>query len=409
MLRKQPGFLRSTSGFVSRTVRPGVRLGLLFGSLLIACSLAGPGAVWGHGGAANGNVAIVDTPVKAYGYSGHTQTWTEIDLDSPALVRASSEHLGYVRTLTQIHSFHSNNQRWNSSQITGVPLGESTRGATSVCWTTNAGYATASLWTVWKPVSWPDGEEPIDGGSCGNFALVWTKHHAYAFHSASGTWTPQAMAEPISGGITCDGFGLVWTPEAVYSFDPTPGIWISRELGGSTGVSVTGGGSVALAWSPTSAEAYSGILDAWYSLPDAQGVVAGVAQGNLALLWSEDTAWVFDANTGLWQSVALEGGAGGDHPPKDPPEVTRWLRAGPNPAAGRRVELSLPGDEAWEVAVFDVAGRCVRRFQSPACAGTARLVWDGADEDGRPVAAGTYWIRAHAAESIEARRIVLTN
>jgi hypothetical protein len=41
--------------------------------------------------------------------------------------------------------------------------------------------------------------------------------------------------------------------------------------------------------------------------------------------------------------------------------------------------------------VFDLAGRLVRRLSNPLLVGVA--VWDGTDEDERPVATGTYLLR----------------
>jgi subtilisin family serine protease len=85
-----------------------------------------------------------------------------------------------------------------------------------------------------------------------------------------------------------------------------------------------------------------------------------------------------------------------------------FLPPQPNPAAGAsllRYTLAHPGPV--ELAIFDVAGRCVRLLQhglSPA--GAAALRWDGADDGGRRVAAGTYFARLRADGAQATRRIV---
>jgi hypothetical protein len=70
--------------------------------------------------------------------------------------------------------------------------------------------------------------------------------------------------------------------------------------------------------------------------------------------------------------------------------------AGPNPFRDRtevRVDLARPAGAA-SVRVHDVAGRLVRGLHDgPFSAGSHRLAWDGRDDAGRAVAAGTYFVR----------------
>jgi subtilisin family serine protease len=85
-----------------------------------------------------------------------------------------------------------------------------------------------------------------------------------------------------------------------------------------------------------------------------------------------------------------------------------FLPPQPNPAAGPsllRYTLAHPGPV--ELAIFDVTGRCVRRLQRElAPAGAQALRWDGADDGGRRVPAGTYFARLRADGAQAARRIV---
>jgi hypothetical protein len=82
----------------------------------------------------------------------------------------------------------------------------------------------------------------------------------------------------------------------------------------------------------------------------------------------------------------------------------------PNPAHGSvtiRYTLLEPGASV-EILIVSVGGRVVRRLEaSPRAAGEHRLVWDGTDEDGRPVASGVYLVRGSAAGRNSHRGIVI--
>ena len=71
----------------------------------------------------------------------------------------------------------------------------------------------------------------------------------------------------------------------------------------------------------------------------------------------------------------------------------------PNPARGP-VTLSyeiLDPAASVEILILSVGGRVVRRLEeAPGTVGEHRLVWDGTDEHGRPVASGVYLVRGHA-------------
>jgi hypothetical protein len=146
------------------------------------------------------------------------------------------------------------------------------------------------------------------------------------------------------------------------------------------------------------------MLDGWFEQSSGTVLEGGSACGEIALLWGSDTAFVFDANTGLWSSQPLQS-------PSPVGELSgagiAALSVAPNPCAGNRVALRLAGDRAWRVGVFDAQGRCLRSFSVPASAAFGGLAWDRTDASGRRVAAGSYWIRAESDESSEARRIVL--
>ncbi len=81
----------------------------------------------------------------------------------------------------------------------------------------------------------------------------------------------------------------------------------------------------------------------------------------------------------------------------------------PNPAARSvRFALSAGPGAGVRVEIFDPLGRRVRTLLREARAGGPReLAWDLCDDDGRPVAAGLYLVRAARGGEVESRRIVV--
>lgn len=82
---------------------------------------------------------------------------------------------------------------------------------------------------------------------------------------------------------------------------------------------------------------------------------------------------------------------------------------GPNPARGGQAAFALdsPSARDAEVAVFDVTGRRVRLlWRGRAEAGTLRIAWDGAGDDGRAAPAGLYFARATARGEVAEARII---
>lgn len=81
----------------------------------------------------------------------------------------------------------------------------------------------------------------------------------------------------------------------------------------------------------------------------------------------------------------------------------------PNPAAGAvRLRYELAGPGPVRITVHDAQGRLVRRMDfDAASAGTRELAWDARDSDGRPLAAGSYWVRVATRGASESRRIVI--
>lgn len=355
-------------------------------------------------GIACGKVGIVDTPTKIFGFSTYTGVWTPTTIDSPGVVRLAGQYLGYLRTATRLYAYNPLNDTWRVCTFSGTPRGEDIEGGTAIFWSSSGAYVGSTLWTTWRTQTFADGEEPLGGGSGVDLALAWTPHHAYAFRVANGQWFHQALADPCAGGIASEGLGMVWTNAAAYSFDAAAGSWVPLSLDEPEGVSVTGSGDVGLVWTSTSAQAYSGLLEGWYEQSSGTILEGGSASGEIALLWGANTAFVFDANTGVWSAQPLGSPAAAPEPFAGGGSA---MRVGPNPCTGDRVTLGLAPDRAWRVGVYGPQGRLLRSYNLPEGSASRALSWDRTDDAGRRVAAGTYWIRAESKESCEARRVVL--
>jgi hypothetical protein len=88
--------------------------------------------------------------------------------------------------------------------------------------------------------------------------------------------------------------------------------------------------------------------------------------------------------------------------PEQPPALGRPY---PNPGRGEvRIPLSTVSASRVELTLYDLRGRRVRRWDLTG--GDMVLTWDGRDDGGRPVAAGTYLFRLQGAGDTEVRKVV---
>jgi hypothetical protein len=371
--------------------------------LCLFAALAAPEPVAALVGTAMGHVGLIDTNMKAYGFSSVSGQWTPVTLSGSAQAKLAADYLGYVRTAQKLYIYNGTNGHWYSLAYTGQVRGEALCGATAVVWTSTSMYAIASLWTIWRAQSFQPDEVPLGGGSASNFGLFWTNKRGYAFHSASGTWMTQPIPSRAICGIANDGFGLLWDANDAFSYDPTPGGWSSLDLGDMEGISAAGGGSVGLVWGQNRAQAFSGTFDSWSSFESSQPFLGGAAGGDVAILWEATKAHCYNAETDTWTSVTLQSDPAG----LDVPEGPGGFSVLPNPSSGE-VTFRLPIAGAWKLELFDVNGALVRRVDTDTREMGDAAVWDGLDADGHRVAAGTYWVRAESSTGqAEARRIVL--
>jgi choice-of-anchor B domain-containing protein len=86
----------------------------------------------------------------------------------------------------------------------------------------------------------------------------------------------------------------------------------------------------------------------------------------------------------------------------------RFRSPAPNPSAAEvLLRLDLPQTGEVRMDILDVSGRLVRRLhRGRAAAGTLTLAWNGADDRGRAVPSGVYFVRALAAGQETRTRLV---
>jgi hypothetical protein len=91
------------------------------------------------------------------------------------------------------------------------------------------------------------------------------------------------------------------------------------------------------------------------------------------------------------------------------PPAPAALDAAPNPFnPSTRIRLAVPIDGPARLAAYDLQGRRVRiLLHGDVAAGVRTVDWDGRDDAGRALSAGTYLLRLDAAGTILNRKVVL--
>ncbi len=132
----------------------------------------------------------------------------------------------------------------------------------------------------------------------------------------------------------------------------------------------------------------------WYRIRD----VHGRGRGGVALRDSSVVVWPLQARS----LTAVS-------PDPVPAPTASSLRVSPNPFNPRtRLSFTLPAAGRADLAVYDLAGRLVRRLENGDLpAGDHVRVWEGDDAGGRPLPSGTYVARLVTAVGVETRKLVL--
>jgi len=81
----------------------------------------------------------------------------------------------------------------------------------------------------------------------------------------------------------------------------------------------------------------------------------------------------------------------------------------PNPfGATTALDMILARESSISIDVFDVSGRRVRHIASmPALQGRSRIVFDGRDQSGSPLASGAYFFRVTSNGGQVTRKIMI--
>jgi len=95
-------------------------------------------------------------------------------------------------------------------------------------------------------------------------------------------------------------------------------------------------------------------------------------------------------------------------PVVEPREGAALLANRPNPFShSTAIHFRMPAAGEADLAVFDVAGRRVRQLaRATLPAGEHVTVWDGSDDDGRPVQAGVYFTHLKVGGTAQSRRVI---
>jgi hypothetical protein len=118
----------------------------------------------------------------------------------------------------------------------------------------------------------------------------------------------------------------------------------------------------------------------------------------------------FTLRGGFW-TVGGTPVVGVDPSPPPVPAAFAVLPSAPNPfSTETRISFALPAERYVVVSIYDVGGQRVRTLLNESReAGRHDVLWNGRDDEGRPLANGVYWVRVKAGTEGAARRIVLVH
>ncbi|GJM45070.1 MAG: hypothetical protein DHS20C21_19120 [Gemmatimonadota bacterium] len=138
---------------------------------------------------------------------------------------------------------------------------------------------------------------------------------------------------------------------------------------------------------------------------DASGLAGGLHCGRIVF----DTNSFLGPDTVMVSITVTDSPVGVDLPSFGIPSELSLGSPRPNPTAGAsRIALGMPQEGRLDAAVYDVSGRRVAVLESGIRpAGWHTLEWSGRGQNGRPVAAGLYLIRAHTAGESAVRKVIV--
>jgi len=122
------------------------------------------------------------------------------------------------------------------------------------------------------------------------------------------------------------------------------------------------------------------------------------------ILEENGTSCEFAIDDIYWDSGVISAIGDGDVTVRRP----ALLANAPNPFNARtELRFTLPAAGAYEIAIFDMAGRRVSGWRATGAAGANAVTWDGRDAAGNAVASGVYCYQLRTGAGVASRRMML--
>jgi hypothetical protein len=204
---------------------------------------------------------------------------------------------------------------------------------------------------------------------------------------------------------TGDGVLILSNLNRFYSVDPATGQLTLLYVDNDPGPDGTGLANAGLAWEPTEGGDYP---LATYDIQLQDDIFCYQPSAGFArdVLYA-DIIPSFNAGRG---DLAAPPEMVSSIPDQGPPGLgSLYIRACPYPSVSQAsVTFSLPGAARVRIAIYDVAGRCLRTLQSDGSAAGERVVlWDGRDDRGCALPTGSYLCRLQADGLTTTTRVLL--
>jgi hypothetical protein len=262
----------------------------------------------------------------------------------------------------------------------------------------------------------------------------------HLFRNDGTVFTDQTFAEGVEGGDLGMGDGGVWgdvdadgdldlylqegagprcysafAPAAMYINYLPAGESIQLDLVG-TASGVPAIGARVTSWVKGRVTHRRVSANSWRGFQDPLRLHLGIAKDSAAdsirVEWPSGlTQVLYDVPAGIWRLA--EGGSptAVSRPglqPLPPPDTWGFAGVIPQPARSAQTICLYSGqDRRVVITIHDIAGRRVRSvYQGWLSAGETRLLWDGRDEEGRPAAAGVYYLRGTDGTSAQATKLI---
>jgi hypothetical protein len=190
-------------------------------------------------------------------------------------------------------------------------------------------------------------------------------------------WSEDAGLRRWTLGVAIEGLGVVGGDQAVAHFMLTDAADVSLEVADADGRVLSRRSAGRLA---------AGAHDLALTAADLNGL-----DGSRDAMLRLSAASAYGGSAAVIARAAFRATGGSVALPARPMVLGNW----PNPVRGSTtISFALPANTGRaSLAVFDAAGRRVRRFGGSFAPGLNSVVWDGTDDAGRTSGAGLYFYR----------------